>query len=114
MSQAKILQEKAEMFERRAESATDPISKQHYKEMAAHYRSLAVEHLDVHARRTGALVQKGPALHAVRMAGSAESWVITPSRSPLASPTDTKPPAPAPREFEICFVSGIVGLGFRG
>jgi len=48
MSQAKILQEKAEMFERRAESATDPISKQHYKEMAAHYRSLAVEHLEVH------------------------------------------------------------------
>ncbi|MEH2609365.1 hypothetical protein [Bradyrhizobium sp. AZCC 1693] len=47
-AQAKILQEKAEMFERRAESATDPISKQHYKEMAAHYRSLAVEHLEVH------------------------------------------------------------------
>ncbi|WFU20070.1 MULTISPECIES: hypothetical protein [unclassified Bradyrhizobium] len=47
MSQAKILQEKAEMFERRAESATDPISRQHYKEMAAHYRSLAAEHLDV-------------------------------------------------------------------
>jgi hypothetical protein len=48
MSQAKILQEKAEMFERRAESGGDPISKQHYKEMAAHYRSLAVEHLEVH------------------------------------------------------------------
>ena len=48
MSQAKILQEKAEMFERRAESATDPISKRHYKEMAAHYRSLAVEHLEIH------------------------------------------------------------------
>ena len=48
MSQAKILQEKAEMFERRAESATDPNTKQHYKEMAAHYRSLAVEHLEVH------------------------------------------------------------------
>ena len=48
MSQAKILQEKAEMFERRAESATAPIAKQHYKEMAAHYRSLAVEHLEVH------------------------------------------------------------------
>ena len=48
MSQAKILREKAEMFERRAESATDPISWQHYKEMAAHYRSLAVEHLEVH------------------------------------------------------------------
>ena len=48
MPQAKILQEKAEMFERRAEAATDPISRQHYKEMAAHYRSLAVEHLEVH------------------------------------------------------------------
>jgi hypothetical protein len=46
-AQAKILREKAEMFERRAESATESISKQHYKEMAAHYRSLAVEHLDV-------------------------------------------------------------------
>jgi hypothetical protein len=47
VSRAKLLQEKAEMFERRAESAADPISKHHYKEMAAHYRSLAVEHLDV-------------------------------------------------------------------
>jgi len=46
-AQAKILQEKAEMFEQRAESAADPISRQHYKEMAAHYRSLAVEHLEV-------------------------------------------------------------------
>ena len=44
MSKAKELQEKAEMFERRAENATDPISQRHYKEMAAHYRSLAVEH----------------------------------------------------------------------
>ncbi|WP_194461034.1 hypothetical protein [Bradyrhizobium sp. CCBAU 53421] len=47
MSQAKALQEKAEMFERRAESATDPISRQHYKEMAAHYRRLATEHLEI-------------------------------------------------------------------
>jgi hypothetical protein len=46
-AQAKILREKAEMFEARAESATDSISRQHYKEMAAHYRSLAAEHLDV-------------------------------------------------------------------
>jgi hypothetical protein len=45
--QARMLQEKAEMFERRADSATDPISRQHYREMAAHYRSLAVEHLDI-------------------------------------------------------------------
>ena len=46
-SQAKALQEKAEMFERRAESAADPISRQHYKEMAAHYRRLATEHLEI-------------------------------------------------------------------
>ena len=54
MTKAKELQEKAEMFERRAENATDPISKHHYKEMAAHYRSLAVEHLKSSAtnRRT--------------------------------------------------------------
>ena len=47
MSKSKDLQEKADMFESRAETATDPISRHHYKEMAAHYRSLAVEHLDV-------------------------------------------------------------------
>lgn len=35
------------MFERRAEQAVDPISKRHYREMAAHYRSVAVEHLEV-------------------------------------------------------------------
>jgi hypothetical protein len=34
----------ARMFEERAERASDPISRQHYKEMAAHYRSLSVEH----------------------------------------------------------------------
>jgi hypothetical protein len=32
------------MFEERAERASDPISRQHYREMAAHYRSLSVEH----------------------------------------------------------------------
>lgn len=47
MSDLSVLREKAEMFERRAERATDPISKRHYKEMAAHYRRLFVEHLDV-------------------------------------------------------------------
>lgn len=47
MSDPKLLQEKAEMFERRAESAIDPISQHHYREMAAHYRSLAVEHLNI-------------------------------------------------------------------
>jgi len=47
MTQASTLRKKAEMFERRAEEATDPISRQHYREMAAHYRQLLVEHLDV-------------------------------------------------------------------
>ena len=47
MSELSVLREKAEMFERRAERATDPISKRHYQEMAAHYRRLFVEHLDV-------------------------------------------------------------------
>jgi hypothetical protein len=28
-------------------SATDPISRQHYREMAIHYRSLSVEHQEV-------------------------------------------------------------------
>jgi hypothetical protein len=50
MSDPKALQEKAEMFQQRAEAATDPISKAHYYEMAAHYRALAVEHLAVEHR----------------------------------------------------------------
>jgi hypothetical protein len=33
------------MFEERAEK--DPISRQHYREMAVHYRALSVEHKDV-------------------------------------------------------------------
>ena len=46
MSKASVLRQKAEMFERRAETAADPLSKRHYREMAAHYRQLLVEHLD--------------------------------------------------------------------
>ena len=42
MANAKELAERARMFEERAEKATDPISRQHYREMAAHYRSLSV------------------------------------------------------------------------
>ena len=48
MSDASVLRQKAEMFQQRADSATDPISRNHYREMAAHYRQLLVEHLDVH------------------------------------------------------------------
>ena len=44
MPQAHDLLERSRMFEERADRATDPISRQHYREMAAHYRSLAVEH----------------------------------------------------------------------
>jgi hypothetical protein len=47
MPKAKELAERARMFEERAEKATDPISRQHYREMAVHYRSLSVEHQDV-------------------------------------------------------------------
>jgi hypothetical protein len=46
MSDTAVLRQKAEMFEQRAQSATDPISRQHYREMAAHYRKLLVEHID--------------------------------------------------------------------
>jgi len=46
MTETSVLRQKAEMFEQRAEGATDPISRQHYREMAAHYRKLLVEHLD--------------------------------------------------------------------
>ena len=46
MSEAAVFRQKSEMFEQRAQSATDPISRQHYREMAAHYRKLLVEHLD--------------------------------------------------------------------
>lgn len=46
MPEAAVLRQKAEMFEKRAQSANDPISRQHYREMAAHYRRLLVEHLD--------------------------------------------------------------------
>lgn len=35
---------RAAMFEKRADEAKDPISRAHYREMAAHYRTLAVEH----------------------------------------------------------------------
>ena len=46
MSAASILRQKAEMFEQHAENAADPVSRRHYREMAAHYRKLLVEHLD--------------------------------------------------------------------
>jgi hypothetical protein len=46
MADASVFRQKAEMFEQRADNATDPISQQHYREMAAHYRKLMVEHLD--------------------------------------------------------------------
>jgi hypothetical protein len=56
MSQAQELIERARMFDERAERATDPISRRHYREMAAHYRSLSVEH-----REATALTEREPA-----------------------------------------------------
>ena len=46
MADASVFRQKAEMFEQRADNAADPISRQHYREMAAHFRKLMVEHLD--------------------------------------------------------------------
>ena len=100
MSQAKILQEKAEMFERRAESATDPISRQHYKEMAAHYRSLAVEHLEVHRDEPATLVRKGRRhLCPSRRAASCAS--PTDARQSHVSPQPPKSAWPRPRTLRI-------------
>ena len=44
MPNAHDVLERARMFDERAERATDPISREHYREMAAHYRALSVEH----------------------------------------------------------------------
>ena len=49
MSDPKELIERARMFEERAGRARDAISRQHYREMAAHYRSLSVEHQEARA-----------------------------------------------------------------
>jgi hypothetical protein len=51
MPNARDLIERARMFEERAEKAADPITRQHYREMAAHYRSLSVEHQEVTPQR---------------------------------------------------------------
>jgi hypothetical protein len=47
MPTAQDLLERARMFEERAARACDPISRQHYQEMAAHYRALSVEHKEI-------------------------------------------------------------------
>jgi hypothetical protein len=44
MPNAQDIIARARTFEERAERTSDPISCEHYREMAAHYRSLAVEH----------------------------------------------------------------------
>jgi len=49
MPNAKDLIERARMLDQRAEQARDPISREHYREMAAHYRSLSVEHQEASA-----------------------------------------------------------------
>ena len=54
MPTAQDLIERARMFEERAERACDPISRQHYREMAAHYRSLSVEHQEINPEHESA------------------------------------------------------------
>ena len=41
------LPDRAAMVEKRADAAKDAISRAHYREMAAHYRTLAVEHSEI-------------------------------------------------------------------
>jgi hypothetical protein len=50
MSETSIYRQKAEMFDQRADRASDAISKQHCREMAAHCRRLHVEHMDLQSR----------------------------------------------------------------
>ena len=51
MPNANDLLERARMFDERAERAKDPVSRQHYREMAAHYRMLAIEHLEARSEQ---------------------------------------------------------------
>jgi hypothetical protein len=44
MPKANDLLEKARMFDQQAEQANDPISREHYREMAIQYRCLSTEH----------------------------------------------------------------------
>ncbi|WP_143199235.1 hypothetical protein [Bradyrhizobium sp. NAS80.1] len=44
MSKAKELADRARAFEKRAAEAIDLLSREHYREMAAHYRALSIEH----------------------------------------------------------------------
>lgn len=41
------LLKRAAMFERRADEAKDEISRARYRDMAAHYRALAIEHSEI-------------------------------------------------------------------
>ena len=47
MSKAKELADRALAFEKRAATAIDRSSREHYREMAAHYRALSIEHREV-------------------------------------------------------------------
>ncbi|WP_354079844.1 hypothetical protein [Bradyrhizobium sp. S3.5.5] len=47
MSKPTELAERAQMFEKRAETATDRLLRQHYREMAAYYPALSLEHREI-------------------------------------------------------------------
>jgi hypothetical protein len=47
MPTTESLLERARMFEERAEQAVDSITRQHYRQMAAHYRALSIEHAHI-------------------------------------------------------------------
>ena len=58
LPRAQDLIERARMFEERADRATDSISRQHYREKAAHYRNLPVEFQDISPRPARVLAQR--------------------------------------------------------
>ena len=54
MPNAHDIIERARMFDDRAEQAVEPISRHHYREMAAHYRALSIEHREQKRDRVSA------------------------------------------------------------
>jgi hypothetical protein len=70
MPNAQDLIGRSRKFQERAEQALDPISRQRYLEMAAHYRALVVEHQETKAAPEREFEAREP-LAAVAPPGSA-------------------------------------------
>jgi hypothetical protein len=82
MSKATELADRARMFEKRAETAIDRSSRQHFREMAAHYRSLSVEHRE----------ERAPLQRLAQQKFHAPQLDISPSSVPRAATCDVSAP----------------------